>query len=487
MPIFSVVVFFLLCYIIFCNNTTIVKFYNVFTLDCIIKLLFLQGYFLKIGNQEISNTGGICDIVLFIFSIFIIVRKKDFFYNKVFLLGIVFVAVSIVSIFYELVFPYDGMLLPKQDDQTNWDLYVVGKCTMYRYVPSITNYLISFKDLLIFTVFVIAFKMSFSIKLFLASYMQIIRYVKYIIIYGWGEFFIKNIIGNLTLTYEIADIMFGSNELSLVTEAFSRDGEFYALQGFCREPSHFNIVIFSVVMLMILGNFILKKVIQDKLYILQKTYNNFFIVMGLVLLLFTGGFSAVWLLFIVILSTVILILKKINLSIVNIVVKNYKLVMIMCFSSFFFYFIIMGNDYFAGRIQGAITVVTSLFTDNITYLVLLREENDGIGSTLARFISLYEGWFIFIDRPILGLGYKLQSVHGDTITYLVNMGLLGTFLFYKLLISSTKKVVYNKAFLGVLFVLGGVPMVISAYGFCAYWLLFIEGSMLCIHSKEWLG
>lgn len=105
MPIFSVFIFCLLCCVVFWGNNKItIKFYNIFIIDCIVKILFLQGYFLKIGSQEISTPGTICDMVLFIFSIIIIVREKRFFYNKVFLLGVLFIAVSLFSIFLNWYF-----------------------------------------------------------------------------------------------------------------------------------------------------------------------------------------------------------------------------------------------------------------------------------------------------------------------------------------------------------------------------------------------
>lgn len=486
MPIFSVFIFCLLCCVVFWGNNKItIKFYNIFIIDCIVKILFLQGYFLKIGSQEISTPGTICDMVLFIFSIIIIVREKRFFYNKVFLLGVLFIAVSLFSIFFELVFPYDGLLLPIQDAQENWDLYVMGQCAMYQYIPSIVDYSISFGKLLLFVVIVIAFKMSFSMELFITSYMKIVKYVKYLIVYGWIEFFLKNIIGNLTFTYDLSAIMFGINEMSLVTEASSRSGIFYSLQGFCKEPSHFNVAIFTIVMLMILGNFISRSVIKRNICIsCKKTYNHQFIVLGVILLLFTGGFSGVWLLFVLMLSTLILKLTEANLSMKKIIFRNYKIIIFMFLGSFLLYACVISNDYFGGRIEDVVTVLISLVTNNINYSGLIRDGSSGIVSTLARFTSLYEGFYIFLDRPILGLGYKLQSVHGDTMSYLINMGLLGTLLFYKLLISSTKNFSYNKALLAVLFVLGGLPMIISAYGLCAYWLLFIEGSMILNNSEN---
>lgn len=471
MPIFSLIITGILLYIaVFSKETIINKFYKIFAIDCVVKLFFVQGYFVKIGNRVFSSSADICDLALFVYAIMILFRNKQLLNNKVIILGLCFLGMSVISIFCELVFPYDGLLLPKQDTMYNWDLYIAGKCSMIQYYPSIIDYVYWFRTLFIFVIIAAAFKMVFNISHFIKAYMNVINIAKYGIYYGWLEFFLKNIVNDLTITYDFAAVMFGVDEHA-AAKAFYK-GIFYALQGFTREPSHFNVFIFSVVMLMILGFFIkenMKGVINIKL-----PYSRLTIISGILLLLMTGGFSAVWFIFILPLGTAVLVIRRINIT--SILKYKGAILFGMC-CCVVFLFMIANNDYFTTRIQNAFHVLAFISNPSGSTAGLIQACK-GDGSTVARLISIYEGINIFIHRPLLGLGYRIQAVHSDTVLYLMNMGLIGYCLFWRFLISSSHSFKYDKLYLGIVFVIGGLPMIMSAYGLCVYWLLFIEGSMI---------
>lgn len=485
MPIFSLIIIVILTYIlVFYRETMICKFYKIFTMDCVVKLFFVQGYFLKIGDIEIASSAAVCDIILLLYAIVILLNRKQLLKNKVVILGLCVIAVSIVSIFFELAFPYKGLLLPKVDAINNWDNYIAGGCSMIQYFPVITDYVSSMIHLLYFLVIITAFKITFNISYFLKAYMQVISIAKYGVYYGWLEFFIKNVINNLTITYDFTAIMFGMNENSIMTEAISKGGIFYSLQGFCREPSHFNVFIFSVVMLMILGFFITEN-LKDCIHI-KLPYSKLTIISGISLLLITGGFSSVWLLFILSLGTVILQFRRMNINVMTMFFKYKGMILSGICCCLLLLFAIGNNDYFVGRIQDAIMVVSFISNTGGNFAGLALGGNEGIGSTIARFISIYEGMNIFLNRPFWGLGYMIQTLHDDTIAYLVNMGLVGYYFLLKFLVSSVDRFKYDKLYLGAIFIIGGLPMIISVYGLCVYWLLFIEGSMIARKENRWI-
>lgn len=471
MPIFSLIIIAVLTYIaVFSKGTTICKFYKIFTIDCAVRLFFLQGYFVKIGNREISTAADVCDWVLLLYAIMILFDSRKLLNNKVVIAGLCFLAMSVISIFCELAFPYDGLLLPKQNLMYNWDLYIFGKCSMIQYYPSVMDYAYHFRHLLIFLIIVAAFKMVFNISHFIRAYMNVINIAKYGIYYGWLEFFLKNIVNNPSITYDFAAVMFGVDK-EAVAKAFSK-GIFYALQGFTREPSHFNVFIFSVVMLMILGFFI-KENMKDTINI-KLPYSRLTIISGILLLLMTGGFSAVWFVFILPLGTSVLVIRRINITSI---LKHKGAILFGICCCVVFLFMIVNNDYFTERLQNAFHVLAFISNPSGSTAGLVQACK-GDGSTVARLISIYEGINIFVHRPLLGLGYKIQDLHDNTITYLANMGLIGYYLFWRFLISSIKSVKYDKLYLGLVFIIGGLPVIMSAYGLCVYWLLFIEGSMM---------
>lgn len=485
MPILSLIIITILTYIIvFYKGTMICKFYKIFTIDCVVRLFFVQGYFIKIGNMEIGSSAGICDMVLLLYAIMILASNEQLLKSKAVVSGLCVFAISLISIFFELIFPYDGLLLPKQDAINNWDMYIADMCSMRQYYPSMADYVKPIIDLLRFLIIAVAFKIIFNLSYFLKSYMRVISIAKYGIYYGWIEFFIKNVVNNLTITYDFSEIMFGVNERSVATEAFSKGGIFYSLQGFCREPSHFNIFIFSVVMLMILGFFITEN-LKDSIHI-NLSYSNLTIISGISLLLMTGGFSAVWLIVILSLGSIILQIRRMSINITSILFKYRGAILLGMCCCVILLFIIGNNDYFIGRLQDAVMIVSFISNTNGSFAGLAWGGNEGIGSTIARFISIYEGINIFLNRTFLGLGYKIQEVHSDTITYLVNMGLIGYYFFLRFLVSSIHSFKYDKLYLGLVFVIGGLPMIISSYGLCVYWLLFIEGSMIARKENKLL-
>lgn len=202
------------------------------------------------------------------------------------------------------------------------------------------------------------------------------------------------------------------------------------------------------------------------------------------MLLMTGGFSAVWLIVILSLGSIILQIRRI--SITSVLFKHRGVILFGICCCVILLFIIGNNDYFVGRIQDAVMIVSFISNTNGSFVGLAWGGNEGIGSTIARFISIYEGINIFINRAFLGLGYKIQEVHSDTITYLVNMGLIGYYFFWRFLVSSIHSFKYDKLYLGVVFIIGGLPMIISSYGLCVYWLLFIEGSMIARKENKLL-
>lgn len=473
MPILSVIMFFLLIYIMVRKNSAMGRYADLFVIYCTVKIYWFQGYFLKIGNNEISSIANISSHLLLLYSIYLVVYKKIKIDKTTLMSIIFFVSIICLGMMYEKIFPYDGLLLPEQNDEINWDGYIAGTCSMYQYIPPFSAFLRPLWQVLEFSFEVLVFKQIYEISWFVNSYMKIIGYLKYGIYYGYFEFLLKNIIGNLTITYDFAAILLGVNEYSVYTEAYIKDGLFYTLQGLTREPSHFNCFLFNVAVLMMLGN-IMKRIVKNKSVNVLSTYSNFTICACIGLMLLTGGFSSIWYLFIIGGVALLLRIRESGGSILDFLLQK-KITMF----SFFIIcsgivFAINQNDYLYNRLIDAMAVFEFLSESNGFAGISILGGNSGIGSTIARFVSIYEGIIAFVERPLLGLSWCVQPVHDFSITLLSNIGILGVYFLYKVMISSIEKKRYDFSMIFLIFIIGGLPITISSSFFALHWLLFFE-------------
>ena len=481
MPIASIVVLTLLVYIFMSNKTYKEKYIFLFVLTCVLKIYWTQGYFLKIGNTEISSTSGVASYCLLIYSIYLFLCRKIEIKKRTCMFAVMLVVVSVISMIYEAVMPYEGMLMPEQNENSSWDLYVLGQCYMYPYTPSVSSYISSLITVIQFAVNVLLFKNICDKEMFLKSYMRIIYWLKFEMYFGIFEFFLKNIINDLTTTFQITEILFGLNASSVLDSAVMKGGIFYSLQGFAREPSHYNVFLFSLCLLMLLGNVMCSKFASDRI---EKSYSKSTIFGCVVLLILSGGFSGVWFLTMLLVLALLLHIREHNYNVYDIVKKNKAWMMIFFVIAFVIGYVIMRNDYFSGRISDALAIVNFLGDTGSFVGASMLVDNEGAHSTLARFVSIYQGMVIFFDRPILGISFGVQTLHDFSIMYLVNMGVAGVFAMYKLLASTNNNLRYDNKFLFLLFIIGGFPMTVSCYGLSMHWLLFFEGTRLYM-NKDW--
>lgn len=453
------------------RKTRISKYYDLFTLDCVLRIYWFQGYFIKIGSSEIANIASVTELFLFGYALYLIIIKEIQIEKNYFKILTFFLVINFFGIFLEVIFPYDGVLLPDQEHES-WDDLVLGRCYMYNYYPSFGDFAKTYFMLTMFGFNVVIFKQVYDRDRFVCLYMKIIKLIKYGVFYGAFEFIAKNIIGNLNITYDISAILLGVNELAVYKEAFVKNG-LYTLQGLTREPSHFNCFLFSYIFFVTLGRVMLK---HNKEYMYLKPYNNFTVFIAVLLLLLSGGFSAVWYLFVLFASSFII---RVNESKFNISILHAKTMLSISFSFFIIMIIvyaIMQNDYFYKRLCDAFLVIDYIIdVDNAAVMVAALGGGEGLGSTIARMFSTYVGINIFLNRPLFGLGYCLQPVHSFTALFLANMGVMGVYSIYKILSFSMSRK-FDSMLMFLFFVIGGLPITIVPLGLSVHWLLFFEAT-----------
>ncbi len=481
MPFFSILLLPVLWNILSSKKTRVDKFYSLFTLDCIFRIYWFQGYFFKVGDREIANLAVITEVVLVLYAIYLVfvneIKLKRTFVG----IFMFFAFVNFFGIFLEVTFPYDGLFLHEMSPDINWDKLVSGMCTMYNYHPTFVDFVSPYIHLLQFGVIIILFKHIYDKNRFIISYMKVVKYLKYGVFYGVFEFIIKNIIGNLTFTYELASFIIGENALYGYKEAYMKNG-MYVLQGLTQEPSHFNCFLFTFIFLVILGNAILK---YNPEYISIKPYNKVSVYIAIFLMVFSGGFSAVWYL-LILLSALLIIQMRIEK--VNPFKVDGKRILLFIFAMSFgtlLMIIVLQNDYFYNRLQDAFYVIDYLQdANNMFGIASMVSGDEGLGSTLARFVSTYVGLNIFFDRPLFGLGVNMQFVHSFTALFLANIGIVGIYSIYKLLAcTDNDSRRFDKVLLFVVFIIGGLPITISPLGFSLHWLLFFEATAFYYKKK----
>ncbi len=481
MPILSVVVLGLLIWMILRKNTYIGRYTDLFVICCVLKIYWFQGYLFKVGNSEFSSIANFSNHLLLIYSVYLVVSKKVKIDSRVLKATLLFLIVICIGVIYEKIHPYSGLLMPIQDDVNNWDKYVVGMCSMYPYVPSVFDISRSLLEISMFSFEIMVFKSFYTNRWFIYSYMRIVGWLKYGVYYGYLEWIIKNLIGNLTITYSFAEIMLGTSELFGYNEAVSRDGVFYSIQGMTREPSYFNGYLFTLALLMILGN-VLKRVAKKYNMEIRPTYRNFNLILCIVLLFFTGGFSAVWFLFIIGCCIFILHIRESGDSIFNFFLNRKLFVLLFVIGGSVSVAILVQNDYFYNRIVDAFSIINFLRDSGGFAGIAALGNSDSIGSTISRFVSLYEGGIIFVDRPLMGLSYRVQPIHDWSLMMLINIGIIGVFFLYKMLTTAKYKMNYDLLLLFVIFMIGGLPVSICPSLLCLYWVLLFEATTFYMNN-----
>ncbi len=455
MPIFSVIFVFALLYI-FSLKDRKEKYLNLLLLTVILNLWFLQGYFIKIGNKEIITCGNLADRVLFFYSLYYLYVTRSMIPEKIKKRFFLMLIIPLVGILLEVIFPFNGELLP-YDAEHGWDGYVYGEYGKVNYIISLSQMLINYIKMAIVWFDIVAIKIICDkndiIKL--CHKMIITSYI--VIWYGYFEFFLKNIISVPMLTYEFTAIFFGRNETSIWAEPAKKGTEWFVLQGFTREPSHFVIVLFLISISMIIYNKII-----DKGIVLEKKYSIRILVGNCVLMYLTGGFSAIWCIG-MLWGCYALVKFDAYRASPKRIIKIATMVMLL-FTVIYSIVVMLGNEYVRERLDN-LFMVFDMITDNPYILLMLS----GDVSTVARLVSIFDTFQVAIQRPLFGLGIGVQWAHDILATMLADFGIIGIITWFCFVTSGDRK--YDYILVGVIFFVWGLPFGIGILSHCFYALL----------------
>lgn len=418
---FSVILVCIVGYIIYISKDEKKRYVNLLILTIVINVLYMQGYFIYIGGSERSYD-LVINMLFTLISINYFRKSLPKVHFKTFTWAGLFFLSIFVGLIYFVIDPFHGYVV----DSTvgySWDDYAAG--ANVEGLP-VLHYGTIFFALMYFlegllSVVIIRDKLTIDDYQYITG--KVIKFLYILFFYGIFEFIIKNFINNQILFTLIGGLLgTGSSTYTISIER----GSFEALQGFSREPSHY---VFSL-FLFLTFIFVKEQYLSRKPFLKREVLT---IMITFLIMLLSGSFAA--LIYIFSFLCMLIVYKLAFLS------KKKRFVFyVLLFISILggiAYLATVGLDddsYLGSRINASFLVLSLLSTDGLRGM-------GGLSSALPRFMSIYETGLDFLDRPLLGVGLSVESCHGGWMTFLSYTGLLGVYLWFKMLFAEED---YNK-------------------------------------------
>ena len=383
------------------------------------------GYAIKLGEIKIAyNT--VLSLVLMLISLVLIIRRK--FNQRILFTGVLFWVVIGVGLIMFSLLPYKGGMIQNIVD---WDGYIRGDVDLTnspQLPPRLFNFLLS------------AFR--FPIILSVAAYVftgEDIRKIVYklhrlnpvVIIYGIFEIFANKIL-HTEITTTIVNVFFGNEGLVFNTDR---------LNGFTKEPSQYAVVLFILCMLTI---------IYFRFGFFKSKYLFWINIISLFcLMVLSRSLASYYLLAI----SLLCILISSNMS-------NKAIIIVSSFLGGFVLLLIGMPEYVVERLRRVLMVFDAII-GGYTYQSYATSEG-------ARLVSIYQMIKCLISRPVCGVGLGVTDAHSTFFALLANIGVVGSFLYYKIWYGFAKvKTTENKKFFWTIiastFLVGGLGYFSEVY------------------------
>lgn len=422
-------------------NRKNVLFLKLFSLYVVINLFLGIGYFLKIGEREISYS----DVVFFaLFVVAISILWKKPVNGKIYLLLIIFVISCLVSVCLNFVLKYNEYGIPYGQ---NWDLYFYKRISFSLLKPSKNGLFHLIKIIMTFTV-LLTFLLIID-KDTIKEFLKIVKlFSGIIILLGIIEFIFKNLLHSSAVN-DFYAFVFGVGQSTKKGLGAYSNG-IYATIGLRREQSDFSSTI------SIAG------ILNLFLYSLDKKKSSFLIsvlciVESVMSIAFTSLlYGALYLSFLFIIIWRKNLKTKIFLSAFAVLALSVGTVLVL-------------KSSYLSRIKNSFKILFD-FNENGTY---------DINSENIRLYSILYNFKIWLRHPLFGIGLGASYSHGGLSSALVSIGIVG-FSLYWITINVVFKKTLNRAIPVIPFLLmnvvyffrGGIdyyynmPMMILFVGYC---------------------
>lgn len=384
MTIASVIVCIITIYIVFTKRYVSRILISLFALNLIYEGFINTGYFAIISGQ-IFKVSDFLQLVMAAFSAVIICKR---FPPKLFLYMLVITASVICVIlcpFNEMVRTFDGV------DYIN--------NAKFMHIPVFDmQCLKTTLRLLCFGWNSAAILLTIRKERWEELRKQYFKFGRIVICYAWIEFVIKNFLGGAQIIKRLFAIIFGVD--ATIMTGLSRNG-LNVIIGFNNEPSQFTMMLFSYLIIYIIG----------KEWENQTSKQKWITLSAFLLMILSGSFRPIGMIPILILLYMVVSKKPLN-SIIIACVVCITLVVLNSFGMI---------EYYAARLGRTFEFLSTLDPSGIG------------GGEASRLATIVEAFKVFAKRPILGIGPGETFAYGFIPSMLVMTGLFGTMSWYALI------------------------------------------------------
>ena len=411
-----------------------------------------------IGSQEINCTDLVTGCLIVLSCLSIVGRKRI---DKHLVMScLILLSVLVLGCIWNMIFPIDDKTIISGQ---SWDDFYYGRIATVQ--PKVTSYSV----LILFRVFGFCAIMC-AATLFMSQedYGKIGRRVfnttKIQVIFAAVEL-LEKILLRSNKVVQIAQTIFPSTS-SVVTTMVSR-GSLTAIQGFTREFGH---LAYALALFVILGLYLRA---SDSLR--NQNKDIAWIILALVLMLLSGAFAS--LVYFVIIIGLYFGLAQVEMRRCNRTKPKKKIVHVRVMTIIIILITFIALTLFNDSILHDSYYMEKFFNvwDNLQYLVQ-RKYYLIVGTidAIPRAISISESIWIFLRRPLLGVGLGVMAPYSGIGYMLANCGLAGTIAWFSMI----RRYAYvvnpncNTRFLLFLIVATGLLLSGQSMMYACVWLLF---------------
>ncbi len=409
-----------------------------------------------IGSQEINCSDPVLASLAITAVIFLLKGVRA---NKKLVISIRVLCVAVFfCVLFNVIFPYEGITI---DASGSWDAFYYGREAMNHVAMGFHTILVLIR-LMLWLLILYESSVVLTSRDFLTAARYVVTFTKIHIVWATAEFITKTFFGSVIMV-TLAQIVFPA--ASSVYTTLNIRGNIRALQGFTREPSHFALALTFFLLLILL----LKR--QDK----SDKRDIPWVVSAIFLLLFSGAFTAI-VGIVILLFFNLYFYEERKIKLIN--KENKKKcfgihVALLIISTLIIMFIatdialnIFSNIYYVQKLNNVLKNINALFTRDYGAL-------SGTSDALPRMISIVECLYIFIARPLFGVGPGIVNPFSGIVSILANYGIIITICWFAVIYQ------YAKCFSGkkgaclfvVMVILLGLVLLSGDYIYNSKWLL----------------
>lgn len=425
--IFSLILLFLLIYIFLKSKkkTNTILFMNLYICYFIISISLNIGYFMKIGNFEITYDEFLLFILFILAIIYYFTHKMNV---KIIAIFSVFFVVILIGPAMNVILNYDYTGISYDG---SWDRYFYSGFNILEMQPLLPN---KRTIMFIFRIFLFVFVTSIFLENVDTSWIiKIKKHITYVSIIILFLFFIEFIFKNVFKSSLINDMYNSIFGLGNSTKIGLGDAEHGLYQVIClyREQSHYAIYV-SYLSIMNLFFWALSIGKKENLYISLLLILSVLLSLALTSMLYILLYG---------IFLFIIVLKKTSEK------NKIKLILTMCFVAVIL--VTISLLFFKDRLYNSVHILFDF--ENVSSYPVLSE--------IIRLYSSYYNLNIFLEHPFFGIGLGTAQSFSSLSTILVSIGLIGTIMYiilYNKLMKINKMSKYYPFALFIIFVLTGI-------------------------------